>query len=75
MAIKDNTISRFPNNPTSSYKKFSEDVTIEVCSCLDDHVQGLKVEIPVGINKVPAISAERALKKEMEASFLRTIVA
>ena len=75
LIIKDNSISRFPKDPTDSYKNFSEDVTVEVYSCLNDHVQWLKVKIPVNINRVPAIRAKRAFKKEMETSFFRTIVA
>jgi len=50
-------------------------VTVEVYSCLNDHVQWLKVKIPKNINRVPAIRAKRAFKKEMETSFFRTIVA
>ena len=75
MVIKDDSISRFANNPTSRNKNFSEDVTVEVCSCLDDHVQGLKVEVPVNIDRIPAIGAERALEKKMKACFLRAILA
>jgi len=75
LIIKDNSISRFPKDQTHSYKNFSKDVTIEVYSRLNDHVQWLKVEIPVNINRVPAIRAKRAFKKEIETSFFRTIVA
>ena len=75
LIIKDNFISRFPKDPTCGYKNFSEDVTVEVYSCLNDHVQWLKVKIPKNINRVPAIRAKRAFKKEMETSFFKTIVA
>ena len=75
LIIKDNSISRFPKDPTRSYKNFSDDVTVEVYSCLNDHVQWLKVKIPNNINRIPAIRAKRAFKEEMETSFFRTIVA
>ena len=75
LIIKDSSISRFPKDPTRSYKNFSKDVTVEVYSCLNDHVQWLKVKILVNINRVQANRAKRAFKKEMETSFFRTIVA
>jgi len=75
LIIKDNSISRFPKDPTRSYKNFSDDVTVEVYSCLNDHVRWLKVKIPNNINRIPAIRAKRAFKEEMETSFFRTIVA
>jgi len=75
LIIKDNSISRFPKDPTHSYKNLSKDVTVEVYSCLNDHVQWLKVKIPNNINRISVIRAKRAFKEEMKTSFFRTIVA
>jgi len=73
--IKDNSISSFPEDPTCGNENFSENVAVKICSCLDDHVQGLKIEIPVNVYRVPASGAKRAFKKEVKAGFLWTILA
>jgi len=73
LVIKNNSISRFSNYPTREDGDFSGYVTVKVCSSLNDHVQRLKVEVPMNINRVSAVSTKWALKKQVEASFLRAI--
>ena len=49
--------------PASSDSYFSKKCIAKVCSCLQDHIQGTKVQVPVNGYGRPAISTERAFKK------------
>jgi hypothetical protein len=73
--IKDDSISSFPNHPAGSDEDFSENVATKVCSSLNDHIQRLKIQIPLNLNGALAIGTERAVKEKMIASFFQIIIA
>ena len=44
-----------------SDEDFSENVTTKICSSLNNHIQQLKIQIPLNVNGTPAINTEWAL--------------
>ena len=73
--VKDDAVPHFPDNPVGCYHDFPEDDTAKVCSCFYDHVQRLKISIPMYVDRVPTALTEGAFKEEVKSTLFHSIVA
>jgi hypothetical protein len=70
--MKNESIPLLPDVPTSKQKYFHEESLMEVFLCLIYHGEETKVEIPLDVQRSPALLAKRAAEEEMKSCFLYT---